>query len=85
MQTVATTQTVNAVGQITLSQHFAGKQVVVQPVADGIHIHAKHSPPDEQRSRKRLAFLESEQAVVRTERGQNADLYIREMRENDRQ
>ncbi len=85
MQAVATTQTVNDIGQITLGEHFAGQQVTVQSVGDGAwYIQTASNASAVQRSQKRLAFLESEQAVVRTERGQKADKYIQGLRENDR-
>lgn len=85
MQAVTTTQTVNDIGQITLGQHFAGQQVTVQSIGDGAwYIHTASTRSAEQRSRERLAFLEGEQAVMRTERGQKADMYIQELRENDR-
>lgn len=50
MQAVATTQTVNEIGQITLGRHFAGQQVTVEPVGEGIwHIHtAAASRPNQE-------------------------------------
>lgn len=45
MQTVATSQTVNNIGQITLDQRYAGQKVTVHSVCDGIwHITADATP-----------------------------------------
>lgn len=48
------------------------------------HIQTANAASVEQRSKQRLDFLKSEQAVMRTERGQKADGHIKNLRDNDR-